>query len=182
MPKRSSVSRLPDEIRQKISHLRDQGRTLDEIMNALEALDVDVSRSSLGRYVKKQAQVADQIRRSRELSEAIGRQFGDDKTSRVARTNIELLHTLMMKLMIGGEDETEVVLDAKDAMFAATALEKLSKASKLDVEERLKVKEEARKEAMTAAAEIVDKTGKEKGLSAETIQELKSKFLGVPHV
>lgn len=181
MGRASTISKLPKAIREKITSLRDQGRTIDEIMVVLDELDVDVSRSSVGRHLKKQKQVAEQIRRSRQLAEAIGREFGDSETSEVARTNIELLHSLSMKLMIGGEDEQEVRLDPKDAMFMATTLEKLSKASKLTVEQQLKIKEEAKKEAMAQAADIVEKTAaKEKGLSAEMVNELKSKFLGVP--
>ena len=182
MPRPSSITRLPTQVREKISVLRDQGRTIDEILAHLEQLDVDVSRSALGRHLKKQAQVAEQIRRSRQLAEAVGCQFGDEETSKVARTNIELLHSLMMKFMIGNDDETaEVVLDAKEAMFAATALEKLSKASKLDVDRELKIREEARKEAMKQASEIVEKTGREKGLSPEMVDKLKREFLGIPN-
>lgn len=181
MPRPSSISRLPDEVRSKIAVLRDQGRTLDEILNHLDMLNVEVSRSALGRHLKKQAQVAEMIRRSRHMAEAVARQFGDQETSKVARTNIELMHSLMMKLMIGEEEDKEVVLDAKDAMFVATALEKLSKASKLDIDRELKVREEAKKEAMAQAAAIVETTAKEKGLSAGMVEELKAKFLGVPN-
>lgn len=183
MARPSTIDRLPKKIREKITFLRDKGRTIDEILENLEQLDVDVSRSALGRHLKKQKQVAEQIRRSRQLAEAVGRQFGDSETSQVARTNIELLHSLLMKVMIGGEEETEqdVVLSPKEAMFAASAIEKLSKASKLDVDRELKIREEAEKQALKKAADIVDKTGKEKGLSAEMVNELKAKFLGVKH-
>lgn len=184
MSRPSTIDRLPKEIRQRISSLRGQGRTIDEIKAKLDELDLDISRSALGRHLKKQAQVAEQIMRSRQLAEAVSRQFGDAETSQVARTNIELLHSLMMKFMIGGEDEdAEIVLDAKEAMFAATALEKLSKASKLDVERELKIREEAEKEAMKKAASIVETAAKdkEKGLSTEMVNELKAKFLGVPN-
>lgn len=181
MARPSTIAKLPKQIREKITTLRDQGRTIDEILRHLEMLDVEVSRSALGRHLKKQAKVAEQIRRSRELAESIGREFGDAEASQVARTNIELLHTLMMKFMIGGDDENvEVILDAKEAMFAATALEKLSKASKLDVDRELKIREEVERQAMKKASKIVEDAGREKGLSAEMVNELKAKFLGVP--
>lgn len=181
MARPSSITRLPEEVRSKIAVLRNQGRTLDEILAHLEELDVDVSRSALGRHLKKQREVTEKIQRSRQMAEAIARNFGDKETSQVARTNIELLHSMTMQLMIGGEEGEEVKLDSKDAMFLATTIEKLAKASKTDFDRELKVREEATKEAMKKASEIVDVAGKEKGLSAEVINELKSKFLGVPN-
>lgn len=180
MGRKSSISRLPSEIRERISSLRDQGRTIDEIMAQLDALDVDVSRSALGRHVKKMDQVAREIRRSRELAEAVSRQFGDKETSQVARTNIEILHSLMMKLMIGEEDQEEVVLDPKDAMFLATALEKASKASKLDLDRMIAAAREEEKMAATEkAAETAVKTAKQQGLSAQTVEAIKASILGV---
>lgn len=160
--------------------LKDQGRTLDEIMAALDALDAEVSRSALGRYLKKQSAVSEQIRRSRALAEAVAKEFGGREASDVARTNIELLHTLLMKLMIGDPDsEEEVSLDSKEAMFAATALEKLLKASKLDVDREVKVREEERLLAKQKAADAAVRIGKREGLTAETVNKIKAEILGV---
>lgn len=176
----STISRLPEQVREKIAVLRDQGRTLDEIMAALNAIDVEVSRSALGRYTKKMDKVAEDLRRSRELALAVSRQFGDKETSQVARTNMELLHSLLMKLMVGGDDEIEVVIDAKEAMFLSTALEKLSKAGKVDFEAQLMAAKEAeRREATANAAEKAAETARKQGLSADTINAIKASILGV---
>tara|TARA_B100000686_G_scaffold246123_1_gene255490 strand:+ start:88 stop:636 length:549 start_codon:yes stop_codon:yes gene_type:complete len=181
MGRPSSISRLPKEVREKISHLRDQGRTIDEIMDHLEQLDVEVSRSSLGRHLKKQKEVAAQIRKSRQLAEAVGRQFGDSETSKVARTNIELLHSMLMQIFIGGEDGEmgEVRLDPKDAMMLATALQKLSQASKLDVDRELKIREEVRKKTTADAADAAVKTARKQGLTKETVEAIKAEILGI---
>lgn len=180
MPRRSSISRLPEEIRKMISSLFDQGRTIDEIMINLRQLEVGVSRSAVGRYLKKQAIVSEQIRRSRSLAEAVAKEFGGREASDVARTNIELLHTLLMRVMIGDPDsDEEVVLDPKEAMFAATALEKLLKASKLDVDREVKVREEERLLAKQKAADAAVRIGKKEGLTAETVNKIKAEILGV---
>lgn len=181
MARPSTISQLPEKVRAKITVLRDQGRTIDDIMVHLEKLDVEVSRSALGRHLKKQQLVAERIRRSRQLAEAVGREFGDDDTSKVARTNIELLHSLLMKVMIGDEDDVdgEVILDTKEAMFAATAIEKLSKASKLDIDRELKVREEERRFAKEKAAAAAVKVAKKAGLTADTVNKIKSEILGV---
>ncbi len=182
MPRASSIAKLPNEIREKIAVLRNQGRTIDEILDHLETIDVDVSRSSLGRYFKKQQKVLESIKRSRLLAEAVAREFGDQEGTKIQRTNIELLHGLVTQLMLGGENDEDVVLDPKNAMFVATALEKLSKASKLSVDEELQIRKEAEREAMKKAASMVDEAAKEakdKGLSPEMVDQLKAKFLGV---
>lgn len=63
MPRPSSISRLPAEIRDKIGALRAEGRTIDEIVAKLEELNVDVSRSALGRHCKRLESVQANIRR-----------------------------------------------------------------------------------------------------------------------
>lgn len=176
----STITRLPDEIRAKITELRDKGHTIDEILTVLNTLSVDVSRSAVGRYIKKQGQVAEELRRSRALAESIGRSFGDVESSKVARTNIELLHSLMMKLMIGTDDQTEVSLDPKDAMFLATALEKVAKAGKSDFEVQIKAALEQERRATTEkAAETAVAEAKKQGLSADTVNAIKASILGV---
>lgn len=176
----SSISRLPEQIRLKIVELRDNGRTIDEILTVLNTLGADVSRSALGRYVKKQGQVAEELRRSRALAEAVGRSFGDTESSKIARTNIELLHSLLMKLMIGKDDQTEVSLDPKDAMFLATALEKATKAGKADFEVQIKAAlEQERRSTTEKAAETFATEAKKQGLSQDTVNAIKSTILGV---
>lgn len=178
----STVSRLPQDIRDKITALRDAGNTIDQILEGL--LDdgiVEISRSALGRHLKKQSQVADEIRRSREIAEGIGRTFGDGEASKVARTNFELLHALVLRLMAGGEEDGATIdLDAKQAMLLATALEKLSKAQKSDLEAQIKAAEEAaRRKAIEKAADVAANTARDKGLSPETVKEIRAKILGL---
>lgn len=180
----STISRLPPEIRDKISQLRDNNRTIDEIMAVLNTLDLDepVSRSSLGRHLKKMEQVAGDLRRSRALAEAVGRQFGDGETSKVARINMELLHTLLMKLMIGGDDENSAPVELKpqEAMFLATAMERVTKAGKVDFEAQLlAAREQERIQATEKAAEKAVSTAIKLGASEEFIHTIKARILGV---
>lgn len=178
MARKSTIKRLPVEIVNKIHSLTDAGLTLDEIMGALDKIDVDVSRSSLHRYLKNRDRVLERVRQSREMAKAIAQEFGTETDDTVARTNIEMLHAIIMK-GLSGDGETDVVLDAKEAMFMATALEKVSKASKLTTDRILQIRDEAKKEAMKQASEIVDKAAQGKGLSPEMVNELKTKFLGI---
>lgn len=179
----SSVDRLPEEIRRKITELRDKGFTIDKILEVLNTLtDEPPSRSALGRHLKKQSQVVESIRRSRAIAEGIGRTFGDKEASNVARTNIELLHSMIMRLMSGGDDTDAdtIEIDAKEAMFLATALEKATKAQKADFETQLKAAlEQERRQTAQKAAEVAVDTAKKQGLSKETVEAIKKSILGI---
>ncbi len=178
MPRQSTIKKLPPEIRNKIGALLDQGRTLDEIVNHLSSLDVQVSRSALGRYKKHIDKVSERIRRSREIAEAIVRNQGDAPESKTARLNIELLHGVLNDMLMqvptpeeleeaekeGKKDDLQPMmlsLSPRGAMELAKAVDHLSRASKQDADLITKLREEARAEA----AEAVDKVAEREGLS-----------------
>ena len=138
MARPTTISRQAPEIRELIGRLREQGRTIDEILAKLRELDVDVSRSALGRHVKQLDAIGEELRRSRAIAEAMVQRFGDAPESKTARLNIELMHGLLMKLMVG-EDGGTVTLEPQDAYFAATALQRLAMASKADVDREVKI-------------------------------------------
>ena len=180
MPRPSTINKLPSEIKDMIAQLREKGHTIDEVMEHLQKMDVEVSRSALGRHAKKIDQVAATIKRSQLLASAITDKFGSEDSNKVSRGNLEFMHALIQKVMIGGEDGEEITLDPKDAMFLATALEKLAKAEKSNIETQIKVAEErARQEATEVAAEVAVTEARRQGLSADTVNAIKSKILGV---
>lgn len=168
MPRQSTIKRLPMKVRDRIGQLLDQGRTLDEIMDHLAAMEVEVSRSALGRYKQHIDKVSERIRRSREVAEALVRNFGEAPESKTARLNIELMHGVIQDILSQapeGEDNEGVTLtlDPKDAMMLAKGLDHLASASKKDADLLDKLKEQARKEA----AEAVDAVAEKQGLSQE---------------
>lgn len=190
MARPSSISRQPVEVRELIGRLRDQGRTIDEILAKLGELrrsadgasaGVDVSRSALGRHVKQLDAIGEEIRRSRTIAEAMVQRFGDAPESKTARLNIELMHSLLMKLMVG-EDGESVTLEAQDAYFAATALQRLGMASKAAVDTEVKIREKFKAEVEAKAKAAVAETNaelKKAGISAETIKRIETEILGI---
>jgi hypothetical protein len=170
----STVRRLPPEVRELIAGLRDQGRTLDEILDKLRELQVDVSRSALGRYTKQLDAVGSELRRSREVAQALVRELGDEPESRAARLNIELMHSITLKLLVN-EDGQVASLDPEELMFLGQTLHRLAAANKLDTERTLQIQ----KEALTKAAAVVEKTARKAGLTAETVQNIKAQILGL---
>lgn len=180
MARPSTIDRLPSELRELIGQLRHDGRTIDEILSKLSELSADVSRSALGRHVKQLDAIGEEIRRSRTVAEAMVQRFGDAPESKTARLNIELMHSLMLKLMVNEEGGT-VTLDAQSAMFAATALQKLAQASKSDVDTEVQIRTKLVKslDKELGKAEAEARAAGEKGLPAERIAQLRREFLGV---
>ncbi len=176
----SSIDKLPTEVRELIGRLREGGRTIDEIMGKLAELDVDVSRSALGRHVKGLAEVGEQLRRSREIATALVSRFGEDADNRVGRLNIELMHGLVMQAVTAsaeGEDgqPQAVTFTPEDTMFLARSLQSLASAQKIDTDRLLKVRVETAKEA----AKAVETVGKAKGLTKDTMDAIKHAVLGI---
>lgn len=181
----STIARLPREVRSEIGALREAGHTLDEILSHLRNMrGVELSRSALGRYTKKQQVLREAVTRSHIMADALSRSFGDGKVSKVLQASIELLHSMLMKHMIIVEgdnaDDNENRLKTADFMLMATALEKLSKAAKTDFDQRLKeALEMERRQTKEAAAEVAVAAAKKRGISAETAQWIKAEILGV---
>lgn len=182
MSRASTVDLLPQELRQLIADLRAKHVTLDQIKAKLQELGAEVSRSALGRHVKQLEQVGEKIRRSRDVAEALVKKLGDAPESRQARLNIELLHTLILDIVTGGEDGESVSLDPEQAMFLSRSLRDLAAATKSDVDLTLRLREELakrqNKRVDQATAEIA-KEAAEAGLSAERIAQLQAKVAGL---
>ncbi len=184
----SSIDRLPEPIRALIGQLRQDGRTIDEILDKLRELDVEVSRSAVGRHVKSLAEIGADMRRSRDIASALVGQFGAEPDDKLARLNMELMHGVIFQIMTAaskpGEDGEEggpVTFSAGDAMFLAKALQSLTSASKTDAEKTIRLREEAEKKARAEAAAAVDRVAKrtEAGLSKDTVNAIKREILGL---
>ena len=104
MPRPSTIDRLPETVRAEIGRLRQNGRTIDEILTHLRKLDgiAPVSRTALGRHIKGLDILGERLRRSRQISEALVAQLGDAPESQSARIGIELVQTAVMDLFSRG--------------------------------------------------------------------------------
>lgn len=179
----SSIDRLLPSIQELIGRLRREGRTIDEIRAKLMELDVDVSRSALGRHVKSLADVQRRMRDSREIANALVNQFGDQPDNKLAQANIELMHSVVMQTLTHMEEDEDgnvrpLMLDPKEAMFLASALSSLSTAAK-STDDRLEKAE--KRAAMKATAEAAQKAvtaARAQGLSADGVAAIRHAVLG----
>jgi hypothetical protein len=174
MSRTSTVKRLPKQVRDLIEELRGNGRTIAEILAKLAELDISIAQSTLGRWTRQLDAIAEEASRRKFLAEALVERFGDRPETAAARLNIELMHGLMMKSLIG-EDGQPAILTPQEAAFLGTAIQRLASASKLDVDRTLKLQQAER----AAAAERAVKAATEAGLSAAQVALLRREVLGV---
>ena len=184
----SSIDKLLPDLQALIGQLRGQGRTIDEIRAKLLELDVEVSRSALGRHVKSMAEAQVTIMRSRQMAEALVKEFGSEPDDKLARLNLELAHGILMRLMLATSEDPEtgeampIVLSPEDGMFVARSVQALASAGKTTneaIEKRLdRARKEAADKATKEAAENATKAARSKGLSKDTVDAIRFAVLG----
>ncbi len=190
MPRRSTVERLPKDLREEIARLRvDHGRTIDEILGKLRELDPEaaVSRSALGRHVQRLDRMSERLRRSRALAEGLARQLGDKPGDQVARVNIELLHSFLADALAAADEEgseegeavRQALLNPKGAALFAEAVERLTKASRHNAEFVAAVEKRAAERERKEAATRAETAARSAGLTGAVVEAIKASVFGV---
>lgn len=181
----SSIDRMEPEVRDWIGRLRDQGRTLDEIIGKLRELDVAAlpSRTALHRHLQKADAIADRLRKSRAVADVIVRRLGDAQPDKATRLNIELMHQAVFDMLsTQSEDGEPVTLEPMQVMLIAKALDHLGKASKDDVARTITIEkraaDKARAAALKEAEAAVAKHGGSGALTPELQQAFKAMLFG----
>jgi len=148
MARKSSIRRLPPQLRKELDRLLADGRyTLDQVTAHLQTLGAAVSRSAVGRYSQEFEEVARQLRESRELVAVFARELGPLPDNDLGRFLPEMLHKLIYDVIrpraggAGGE------LEPKELMQLARAIKDSVGSSKISAELALKLKAEAKREA-----------------------------------
>lgn len=188
MARKSSVKRLPVNVVKAINFQLEKERlTLDDIVDWLERdHGYKISRSALGRYSKDFSDIRQQLGRTREIAESFARELGPDAvTGKQGTLLVEMMHSLLFRFIedeITAEDGEEKSLNTKDFMQLCRAIKDAASANRLTQDFETKLREQIRKEATEKAVKAVEETAAvvgEKGLSAETVDLIKSRILGI---
>lgn len=174
MARRSSIRKLPPELRAEIDRLLTDGRhTLREITDHLRSMGAEVSKSAVHRYSQEFEDVAKDIRIAREMAQAIGRELEDATEGDAGRLGIESLQALLFRAraQIASSGEIEI----GDFEKLARAAKDLQAAWKSNVDTELKVRERAARDA----AKVAEEAAVESGLSAPTVELIKARILGI---
>lgn len=179
MPRPSSVDRLGPEVREQIGRLLDEGRSLDEIMAHLGALEVrEISRSALGRYTQRVNKLSENRRRAMFVAQAVERDFGADPENKLLRHLIKSVEVDLFDIL-NSEDPDAPPPDAKSSLTVAQTLERLVRTSRHDAALRETIEKRAAEKERKAAAGRASEAAKAKGMSSETADFIAAQVLGV---
>lgn len=178
MPRKSTVEQLPEEILEEVQKLIRDGHTIDAITEHLHGLEQDVSRSAVGRYTQNFTQALEKYKEAQEVAGVWVEQLGENSKGDVGKLIAEMLKTIAFNTL-ANMGEMEGAHDPKDIMFLAKSIKDLEGANKLSIERELKIREEVAKKTKKAAADTAVKTAKSQGLSAETVNAIRSGILGI---
>ena len=174
MGRRSSIRRLPTEIREQVDRLVRDGHTIDEITSHLEQLGADVSRSAVGRYKKSMEEQLARFRQAQEVAGVWVKDLGSEPEGRVGRLLAQMLQTVAFQVMADMGDE-DAATKPMDIALLARAIKDLEGAARQSMEREIKIRERTQKEA----AEAVEEVAASAGLSAATVAQFRSAILGV---
>jgi len=177
MAPRSSIEQDP-RIKEAADEAIRSGATVDQILEALQGIGADVSRSAVGRYTFKVRSTMAKLREAREVAKVWADKFGDEPDGDVAQLVGQVLHAVAFQQashMAEAEAGQDDAPGPREVMFLAGALKDLASAGKINADRILKI----RKETVQKAAAEVDKIAKVSGLTAEAAAQIRQKILGV---
>lgn len=179
MSGKSSIKTLPPAILAEVNRLlSDNLATIDEVVAAIATAGHNRSRSALGRYKQDIDKVAEKLRRSREISQALVKEIGPSVAEgKTGRLLVEVLQSIAFDhLMHQAEsDKPGGGMESQDFFFLAKALKEMASAHKIDVDRELKIREDfAKKAAKTAGA-----AAKKAGISEEARLRIEEEILGL---
>lgn len=171
MSRKSSIKRLDPRVREAVdTAIREDRATIDQIVELIASLGGDVSRSAVGRYKQRAESQMQKYREAQEVAKVWIGKLQADPEGDIGRLLAEMLRTVAFQ-SIGDMDSAT----PQDMMFLAKALKDLAGADKLTAELVFKVRQESVRDAADKAANVA----KAKGLSADTVAELRKEILGV---
>lgn len=180
MGRASSIeTNLPEEVRIAVNTQLEAGHTLDQILGYLEEMghEEDVSRSALGRYKMKHNELAGELRRTREVAKALGREFGEDTDSEIGRVAIELLQAVQMKTIAAAAAGRTPDFSPQELHFLGRTSKDLMSALSIDDARVAKIKAEERKRVLAEVEAAVDETIKGGGLTKQTAENFRNTLL-----
>ena len=171
MGQTSAIRRLDPRIRESVDSAIREGRaTIDQIVSLIQQHGVEVSRSAVGRYKQKAESQMERYREAQEVAKVWIGKLQAEPEGGVGRLLAEMLRTAAFQTL--GDMEAA---GPQEIMLLAKAIKDLASADKLTTERILK----ARQDAAKAAADAATVVAKAKGLSADTVAELRGEILGV---
>ena len=179
MGRKSSISRLPPEVKSFIEGTLADGRfTLDELITALrerfpahlQIVDLP-SRSALHRYGQKLERRLSAIRASTEAAKIIQAQAGDNKDAR-SEALTALIQTELFEAILNLQESDDPDMDAGDRVgMLSTAAKNIATLTRSSVnlkQFQAKVEEDTRRKLLEEQRAKIDAMGSKGGVTEDT--------------
>jgi hypothetical protein len=182
--KPSKIDLLPSAIKSKLDELlRNNKMQQKDILQAVNALideaglgeELKLSASGVNRYSTQMETIGHDIRQAREMAEIWVAKLGTEPTGDVSKLLMEMLRTQSFRLLVKANENPDDVLDPKTIGELALGIQRIEKASILNMEREKEIK----KAFADAAADQIDKTAKQAGLTSEGATLIKQQILGL---
>lgn len=176
MAPRSSIEQDP-RVKEAADEAIRRGATVDEILEVLQGLGADVSRSAVGRYTFRVRATMAKLREAREVAKVWADKFGSEPEGDVGQLVGQVLHAVAFQQasqMADADPDQDDGPGPREVMFLAGALKDIASASKINADRILKI----RKETVTKAADEAAKVAKASGMTADTVAKLRAAVLG----
>lgn len=176
MAPRSSIEMDP-RLKEAADEAIRRGGTIDEILDALQAIGGDVSRSAVGRYAFKTRATMAKLKEAREIAAVWADKLGSEPEGDVGQLVGQVLHAVAFsqaQQMADADPTDREGPGPREVMFLAGALKDIASAQKINADRVLKI----RKETATKAAAEVEKVAKATGVTADTIAKLRAAVIG----
>ena len=179
---RSSIARLPPELREAVDAAIADGATIDEITDLIRGEGGACSRSAVGRYTKN---VRDLIRQQQETDRGIEmwvRALGDRPEGRAGLILIETLRTMTLSTL-AELSKREEPATPEELSRLSLVLKRIEGTDKLRIERERAAAKAAAKEAAKAAPGAGQAAGQapvRKGLSPEAVAAIREAVEGRP--
>lgn len=180
MPRRSTIDRLPADIRTKLQALLQDPRItqlevttrINELLEA-EGHPERVSKSGVNRYAVEMAEVGEELRQSREIADMWIAKLGATPQGNVGMLAIEIIRTMSFELAMiirrGGldaESAPDTIKMVKELALTCMRLEK-------SASDNVKREQEIRRQALDDATSAMEKSAKDKGITTESIEAIR---------
>ena len=179
---RSSIARLPPELREAVDAAIADGATIDEIADLIRGEGGACSRSAVGRYTKN---VRDLIRQQQETDRGIEmwvRALGDRAQGRAGLILVETLRTMTLSTL-AELSKREEPATPEELSRLSLVLKRIEGTDKLRIEREraaAKAAEKAAAKAAPGAGQAAGQAPVRKGLSPEAVAAIREVVEGRP--
>jgi hypothetical protein len=182
--KPSKIDLLPSAIKSKLDELlRNNKLQQKDILHVVNTLideaglgeELKLSASGVNRYSTQMETIGHDIRQARQMAEIWVAKLGTEPTGDVSKLLMEMLRTQSFRLLVKANENPDDVLDPKTIGELALGIQRIEKASILNLEREKEIK----KAFADAAADQIDEAAIQLGLTTDGAELIKQKILGI---